>query len=223
MVDADRFTPPDKESRTKLRAEHGIPADAIIITLINRLSPEKGLHLAIEGIAQALSALPPDVRMRVKVLIAGDGPLRSQVEADIKGHGLDLVCRLWGEAAPSDVVTLLAISDIFLYSGTRGTNYSMAVLEAMAAGCAVIATTRPLSNAKLLAEGRGISIPAGDVEQICEALARLVNDPELCRQMGHLARNYVTTQHNALVLKRALMRATFWSELDQFLKLGMKS
>lgn len=223
MLDAERFTPPAKESRTKLRAEHAIPEEAIIITMINRLAPEKGLHLAIAGIAQALSALPPNVRTRVKVLIAGDGPLRSQVEEEIGWYGLDSICRLWGEAAPPDVVTLLALSDIFLYSGTRGTNYSMAVLEAMAAGCAVIATTRPLSNAKLLAEGRGIAIAADDVEQIGEALVRLVKDPELCRQMGYLAREYVATQHNSRMLKRTLMRATFWSELDEFLKLRMES
>lgn len=223
MVDVGRFIPPDRDSRMKLRAECGISEEAIIITLINRLSPEKGLHLAIEGIAQALSTLSTDMRIRVKVLIAGDGPLRSQIEEDIRRHGLDLVCRMWGEASPSDVITLLAISDIFLYSGTQGTNYSMAVLEAMAAGCAVIATTCPHSNMKLLAEGRGISIQAEDVEQICEALVRLVNDPELCCQMGHLARNYVATQHDARMLKRALMRATFWSELDQFLKIELES
>lgn len=222
MLDADRFTSPDKESRTKLRAEYAIPEDAIIITMINRLTPEKGLHLAIEGIAQALSALPPNVRMLVKVLIAGDGPLRSQIEADIVRHGLDSICRLPGEAAPSDVVTLLAISDIFLYSGRQGTNYSMAVLEAMASGCAVIASTRPLSNARLLADGRGIAIPAEDVGQIREALIQLVNDPELCRQMGHLARAYVATQHNSGMLKRVLMLTTFWSELDEFLKLRME-
>jgi glycosyltransferase involved in cell wall biosynthesis len=216
MLDADRFMPPNEESRARMRAEQDLPEDAIIITLINRLAPEKGLHLAIEGIARALLALPIAVRARVKVLIAGDGPLRTQVEAEIGRYGLDSVCRLWGEAAPSDVVTLLAISDIFLYCGTRGTNYSMAVLEAMAAGCAVIATTRPLSNAKLLAQGRGIAIPAEDVEQICESLVRLVNDPELCRQIGHLARNYVVTQHGAVMLKRALMRAAHWSALHEF-------
>jgi glycosyltransferase involved in cell wall biosynthesis len=223
MLDADRFTPPGKEARAKVRAEQGIPKDAITITMINRLVPEKGLHLAIEGMAQALSAFPPDVRARVKVLIAGDGPSRSQIEADIGRHGLDSACRLWGEAAPSDVVALLAISDIFLYSGTRGTNYAMAVLEAMAAGCAVIATTSPFSNAKLLAEGRGIALPTEDVEQICEALVRLVNDPELCRQMGHLARNYVATQHNATMLKRVLMRTTHWSALDEILERERKS
>src|SRR5258708_16520371 len=200
-----------------MREEQCIPEDAIKITLINRLAPEKGLHFAIEGITQALSALPTDVRIRVKVLIAGDGPLRSQIQADIKRYSLDSVCILWGEAAPTDVVTLLAISDIFLYTWTRGTNYSMAVVGAMAAGCAVIASTRPLSNAKLLAEGRGIAIPAEDVEQISKALVLLITDPELCRQMGLLARNYVATQHNATMLRRALMSATYWSALHEFL------
>jgi glycosyltransferase involved in cell wall biosynthesis len=217
VLDADRFTPPDKETRAKMRAEQGIPEDAIIITLINRLAPEKGLHLAIEGIAQALSALTSGVRMRVKVLIAGDGPLRSQVQADIGRRGLDSVCKLWGEAAPPDVVMLLAISDIFLYSGTRGTNYSMAVLEAMASGCAVIASTRPLSNAHLLADGRGIAVPAEDFEQMCQALVLLLNDLELCHKMGQLARNYVATHHSAATLRRNLMRASCWSSLDKFL------
>jgi glycosyltransferase involved in cell wall biosynthesis len=219
MVDVDRFTPPDKESRVKMRAEHGIPKEAIIITLINRLAPEKGLHLAIEGIAQALSTLSTDVRMRVKVLIAGDGPLRSQVEADIGRHGLNSVCRLWGEVAPSDVVTLLAISDIFLYSGTRGTNYSMAVLEAMASGCAVIASTRPLSNARLLADGRGIAVPAEHLEQTRQALVLLLNDLELCHKMGQLARNYVAVHHSAAIVRRSLLRASNWSSLDEFLRI----
>lgn len=159
----------------------------------------------------------------MKVLIAGDGPLRSQLEADIGQHGLDLVCKLWGEAASSDVVKLLAISDIFLYSGTRGTNYSMAVLEAMAAGCAVIASTRPLSNARLLADGRGIAVSAERLEQLSQALVLLLNDLELCREMGQLARNYVAVHHSASIVRRSLLRASYWSSLDQFLKMGSES
>jgi len=211
MVDVARFTPPDKESRASMRAEQGIAEEAIVITLINRLAPEKGLHFALEGIALALSALPPDVRARVRVLIAGDGPLRSQVEADIWRHSLDSVCILWGEANPSDVITLLGISDIFLYSGTRGTNYSMAVLEAMAAGCAVIASVVPQSNARLLAEGRGIALVPGNATEIATALARLCSDLVLCRQMGQKAREYVANYHTAVMLKRSLLRASFFA------------
>lgn len=216
ILDVNRFTPPGKEDRAKMRAEQHIREDAIVITLINRLAPEKGLQFALEGIAQALAAIPTDVRLRVEVLIAGDGPLRSHIQQGIELHGLHDVCVLWGEASPPDVVRLLAISDIFLYSGVRGTNYSMAVLEAMAAGCAVIASTRPLSNARLLAEGRGIAISAENVEQLCEALVQLVTHTEMRCQMSALARNYIVTQHNADMLRRALMRATFWPTFHEF-------
>ena len=191
--------------------EQGIPEQAIVITLINRFTAAKGMHFALEGIALALAALPTEVQTRVRVLIAGEGPLRSQVEADIRRLGLDGVCRLWGEATPSDVPMLLGVSDIFLYSGTRGTNYSMAVLEAMAAGCAVVASTAPQSNARLLAEGRGIAIAPGDAAEIGTALARLCSDLPLCRHMGQMAREHVATHHTAQMLKRSLLRASFFA------------
>lgn len=211
MVDITRFTFSDEPSRLSMRKELVIPEESILITMINRLAPEKGLDFALEGIALALLALPADVRTRVRVLIAGDGPLRSQVEAEIQRYGLDNVCILWGEAKPSDVIVLLGISDIFLYSGTRGTNYSMAVLEAMAAGCAVVASIVPQSNARLLADGRGIPIASGDAGAIGTALTCLCDDLALCRQMGQLAREYVATYHTAQVLKRSLLRASFFA------------
>jgi glycosyltransferase involved in cell wall biosynthesis len=215
MVDAGRFTRPDSTVRAKLLAEQDIPANAIIVTLINRLAPEKGLAVAMEGIALALKALTPEIRARVRVVIAGDGPLRRQVEADILRYDLTSTCRLWGTATPEDVVLLLGLADIFLYAGTRGTNYSVAVLEAMAAGCAVIASVIPRSNARLLAAGRGIAIPPGSATAICDALARICNDPILCRQMGGLCRDYVVTNHNASVLERSLLRASFFQPLLQ--------
>lgn len=176
VVDTDRFSPPTEEVRAKMRASRGIPEDAIVITLINRLAPEKGLSFALEGIALLLAELPTATRERVRVLIAGDGPLRSQVEADIVRYSLDTVCIVSGEANPVDVTMLLGLSDIFLYSGTRGTNYSMAVLEAMAASCAVVASTSPRSNARLLADGRGIAIMPANAHEIGTALTRLCKD-----------------------------------------------
>lgn len=210
-IDIHRFAPRESKEKARMRREQDIPESSILITLINRLVPEKGLHFALEGIAVAVSKLPPDIQTRVKVLIAGDGPLRSQIEMDIRRYGIDSVCTLWGDATPADVITLLSISDIFLYSGTRGTNYSMAVLEAMAASCAVIASTTPQSNARLLAEGRGIAIRPSDASEIGDALVRLCSNLELCSQMGDMAREYVATYHNAHMLKRTLLRASFFA------------
>lgn len=211
MVDASRFCPLDHETLIERRRSQGIPEDALVITLINRLAPEKGLSFALQGIAEALSELAPAIRSRVRILIAGNGPLRAQIEADIQRKALEGSCFLWGEARPADVVLLLSISDIFLYSGTRGTNYSMAVLEAMAAGCAVIATTAPQSNAKLLAEERGIAIKPGESAEISSALVHLCNDPALCHQMGQSAREYILAHHTAGMLKRKMLRASYFA------------
>ena len=207
IVDSTRFPSLDSAERLALRAAQQFPTDAIIITMINRLASEKGMDGALEGIAAALTMLTPEVRKQVKVLIVGDGPLRAQVEADIQRLGLASVCTLWGEAQPDDVIRLLSASNIFLYSGTRGTNYSMAVLEAMAAGCAVVASISPRSNARLLAEGRGIAIDVGKAHEIALALVRLCNDRECCQQMGQDARDYVALHHNAHALRATLLHA----------------
>ena len=78
----------------------------------------------------------------------------------------------------------------------------------MASSCAVIASTEPIANAFLLSDGRGFSVPFGNVEQTSEALLRLVTDAPLCRRMGIVARNYVSSYHNPEQFKCVLLQAT---------------
>jgi glycosyltransferase involved in cell wall biosynthesis len=210
LVDVARFTPSDDAIRIQRRAQYGLAADAIVVTMVNRLAPEKNVDLALRGLSQALQMLPRAARIRVRMMIAGEGPLRAQIEAAIRRHGLDATCTLLGEATPDDVSQLLGVSDIFLYTGTRGIN-PVAVLEAMAAGCGVIATTAPRMVATYLAENRGIAIPPGDAPAVAMALSQAITDLPRCRQMGRRAREYVTARHTAQALRRALRRGTFWA------------
>jgi glycosyltransferase involved in cell wall biosynthesis len=216
MIDVDHHLFLDDDSRTGLREKKGIPGDAIVVAIICRLSPEKGLDIALKAIEQVLSAFP-DLRARLHVIIAGDGPLQKQLEEEISQYGLSATCVLWGNISAEDVISLLAMSNILLYTSTRGACFPMAVLEAMASGCAVIASTQPESNALLLADGRGIAIPPNDVAQTAKALGQLVNDIELCRQMGQLARSYIGAQHSPTSFRRTLTRVTYWSELYELL------
>ena len=207
MVDSSRYQPLAAAARDALRTQRGLAADAIVVTMINRLAPEKGMDVALRGTRRALAALPADMRARVRLLIAGDGPLRQEVAAEAQRLGLGVCVTLCGEARPDDVLALLQLSDIFLYAGTRGTNYSMAVLEAMATGCAVVATTEPRSNAHLLAEGRGLAIAPGDDEALAGALGQLMRSTAARRAMGRLAREYVAVHHSAEALRASLLRA----------------
>src|SRR6266446_4511893 len=217
MIDINRHVLPDAVSRATLHEQKGLAVDAIVVAIVCRLSREKGLDIALESIHQALSSLPDERRERVRVILAGDGPLRKQIAEIIAQLDLSQYCLLYGELSADEVITLLGISDIFLYTSTRGACIPMSVLEAMASACAVIASTEPLANAVLLADGRGIAVPSGDAVQAGKALTCLLNDVELCHRMGTLARDYIAEHHSPTQFRRTLLRATHWSGLDELL------
>ncbi|HEX9069767.1 MAG TPA: D-glucuronyl C5-epimerase family protein [Ktedonobacterales bacterium] len=211
MIDADRYHPLEPAERKAQRARLGIADDDIVVTLASRLAPEKGLHIAIPGIREALSSLSPQARAHTHILIAGDGPSRAEVEADIRANGLEDTCRLLGALGPNDIASLLGMSDIFLYTSTRGAGRPMAVLESMAAGCAVIAARQPDSLSAVLAEGRGLAIPTQDSAAVATALKQLIGDSATRQRMGHLAREHIQTHYSSDALRRCLLRATFWA------------
>lgn len=218
-----QYTDLSAQEKAARRASLGIPTDALVIAITVRLEMEKGLDISLESISRALSSLAPAVRDRVRVMIAGEGELRQWLEQEIRLRGLSHVCRMLGNIPSEGVHSLLAASDISLHTSVRGVCMPAAVLEGMAAGCAVIASTEPLANVQVLAEGRGIVVPAGDVEQTSQALVRLINDPELCNKMGSKARNYVSVYHSHAAFRRTLLRATYWSALDELLQMSSKS
>ncbi len=219
-IDSDLFTPLEPEARERERVRLGIGKDDVIIVMNGRLAPEKGLHIALSAVAETLAGLPSDLRSRLRMIIAGEGPARGDVEAMMHSKGLNSISLLLGEAEPLEVATLLGMSDVFLYTSLRGTNTSLAVLEAMAAGCAVVASERPQSHAKLLADGRGVSIPPGDLSAVRSALSRVLLDPRLRAEMGRSARDYIVRNYSPLALRRALLRATYYSPMQNY---GVKS
>lgn len=217
MIDIDRHPIFDACERASKREQYGIPSDALVITMICRLAPEKGVDVALESISLVLARITPEQRARTRFVLAGDGPLRQQIEEEINARRLRQVCKLWGEASSEDVVTLLGLCDIFLHTSIRGAFYSMNVLEAMASGCAIVASNEPPLNEQLLADGRGVVVPAGDAQRTAQALVSLIDDAQRCRQMGASARSYIERHHSPTALKRVLLRATSWANLDEIL------
>ena len=85
------------------------------------------------------------------------------------------------------------------------------VYEAMAAGCAVVATMQPTDVVQLLAEGRGIAVPAGSADALRDALVRCLCDWVEAKQMGRRARDYIAAHHTARALRRSLLQATYFA------------
>ncbi|HTK05713.1 MAG TPA: D-glucuronyl C5-epimerase family protein [Ktedonobacteraceae bacterium] len=206
-IDVAQYCRLDHTKRAALRVQHGIAADAIVITTICRLSPEKGVVIALEALDHALSLLSPGLRTRVRFVIAGDGPLRARLQEEIMQRGLGLTCTLWGEISHADALLLHDLSDIYLYSGTRGGGYSLVLLEAMAAASAVLASDVPLANVRMLADERGLVVSAGDIAATAQALVRLIEDEDLRLKLGHRARQYVSLYNTEREFRRVWQRS----------------
>lgn len=217
MIELEHHQLPDAQSRHAQRTRYGLTDEARVIALVCRLTTEKGLDSALSALDLALARLTEDQRAQVSMVFVGDGPLRSQLEADVRQRGLDAHCQFLGDASREKVSEILGISDIFLYTSIRGAGYPFAILEAMASSCAVIASTEPPGNQELLAEGRGMIVPVGDAEQTANALVRLLTSPLQTRQMGELARAYVEKEHSPARFQRALLRAMHWRGLRELL------
>jgi glycosyltransferase involved in cell wall biosynthesis len=195
-VDLDRFRPADAARRSAARARWGLDPTATWVASVSRLAPEKGVDVIVE----ALARIAPDDRPGL--VVAGDGPMRPALESLARERGV--AAHFVGALGASEVVELLAAADLFVYAGRQGANTPYAVLEAMAAGLAVAASTEPAVHAVMLAEDRGIAIAPDDPDAMAAAIARLASSPAVRADFGRRAREYVEQHHAPEVLDREL-------------------
>ena len=101
-----------------------------------------------------------------------------------------------------DVPALLALADVYVHPSLQE-GYSNALLEAMAAGKAVVATAVG-GNVEAVSDGStGLLVPAQDAAAIARAIARLLADPAAARQMGARARQYVHERYEMSAMVRS--------------------
>jgi glycosyltransferase involved in cell wall biosynthesis len=136
-VDVERFSP-SPANKIRWRRERGIPEDACVIVSTARLAREKRL----ERLIRAFAALSRD-RQDLWLLMAGDGPLRKELEDSADSTGAGDRIRFLGLV--DDVPGLLQASDLFVLPSDRE-GLSVSLTEAMSAGLVCIVTDIPGSN-----------------------------------------------------------------------------
>jgi glycosyltransferase involved in cell wall biosynthesis len=164
----------DRSREVHARQALGLGPDEIVISAVGRLEPQKRFDLLIRACA-ALRANYP----RLRLLIAGDGSLKSELRR--------LAAELIGDAGCllghyEDVGTLHHATDVFVqssdYEGTPN-----AVLEAMALETPVVATAAG-GTAEIMQDGvHGRIVPCGDVDALVSAIERT-----LCAEADTVAR-----------------------------------
>ena len=177
-VNLARFT--GKRSAGSHRALGASSARTVVIGAAGRLVDVKDHATLVEAIAR--------LRQRgrdVLGVIAGDGPLRADLEARIVRAGLDGVVRLLGHRG--DIERVLEGLDIFVQS-SKSEGMSNTILEAMASGLPVVATHVGGADEMVVAGETGILVPPSNAERLADALNRLVGDADLRVKLGEAGR-----------------------------------
>ena len=135
---------------------------------IGRLVPYKGLDM---GIAAAGPHLKSGA-MRLDVI--GDGPMRPDLEAQVRAAGLESAVTFHGQVAHADVQDLAVQSNILLFPSIREFGGGV-VLEAMALGVVPVIVDYA-GPGELVTPETGFAVPIGTRDQIIPALARVLED-----------------------------------------------
>ena len=118
------------------------------------------------------------------LLVAGAGPLREDLEAEAARLGLADRVRFLG--VRRDRATLYAAMDLFVLP-SRWEGLSLALVEAMGAGRAVVATDVG-GNPEVVQHGRtGLLVPPGDAGALADAIGKVARDRELRASLGDAA------------------------------------
>jgi glycosyltransferase involved in cell wall biosynthesis len=165
-VETDAFA--DAVPGAGLRQELDV-ADRTVILCVGRLVAEKGQRFLVEAMPHIVARHPDAV-----LVLVGAGPDRGALHDYAQQLNIDRDVRI--VAPRDDVPGLLALSSVFvLPSFSEG--IPLALIEAMAAGKPVVATTVP-GNLDVVVDGRyGVLVPARDARALAEAVCTLLDDP----------------------------------------------
>jgi glycosyltransferase involved in cell wall biosynthesis len=158
----------------------GILPPGRVIGAVSQLRPEKGVATLIRAFARMRAECAP-----VTLVLVGDGPCRSELEMLAGQLGIAASCRFAGQV--SDVRPWLRAMDIFVQPSLSEA-LSNSLLEAMAIGCAAVAS-RAGGNPEVIDHGRtGLLYEAGDVEGLGACLRGLLADEERRRELAEAGR-----------------------------------
>ena len=181
----------------QLREQLKIPEGNKVIVSVGRLSHEKG-HI---DLVRAFAGLPEPLRASARLILVGDGPERGRLEQACKANGVMGSVFLAGHQ--DDVKPFYGIADVFvLPSYTEGS--PNVLLEAMAAGVAVIATD--VGGVPELAHNdrSALLVRAHDPASLSNAISQLLGDPKLRERLKASACD-VVRQHSPDIYFRALI------------------
>jgi glycosyltransferase involved in cell wall biosynthesis len=164
-VDLDRFSP---GGRGRARERFAVADDAFLAVCVRRLVPRMGLDTLIDAWARALPGLPTPAHL----LIAGDGLLRGELDAQIAAAGLKDSVRLLGRIDDDALVDLYRAADVGVVPTRAFEGFGLVVVEAAGCGTPTIVTRVGGLPEAVAGLDRSLSVPPGDPAALAARIER---------------------------------------------------
>ncbi len=167
-----------RAARQNLRRELRLEPDALLLGLVCRIVEQKGIAYALRAFQQIRQRFPI-----ARLIIAGDGDLRAQLEALARELGIDEYVHWVGWR--SDAHKLIGAFDVLLMP-SLWEGFGLVLLEAMSRRVPVIASRVSAIPEVVIHGETGLLVGARDVDALANAMTRLLEDHALRQHMGLL-------------------------------------
>jgi mannosyltransferase len=183
-VDTDVYSPP--ADRPAVFAESRLPG-RYAIGCFGRVRAQKGSDVFVEAMCALLPRYPDFSAVMVGAIVPEQQAFANELKAKIAAAGLTSRIVMTGELSIEEVQRWYKRLTIYAFT-SRNEGFGLTLIEAMAAGAALVASRAGAAAYVVEAGISGVLTPPGDVEALVAALEPLMRDPAAAAAMGMRAR-----------------------------------
>ena len=196
-VDPAAFAP-DSDLRRRAREEFGYAGQDVVLGIAARLTEAKGHRFLFEAVAGLRAEYP-----RVRLLVLGQGDLESELKQ--LAEKLEIASITTFAGFRNDIATCIQAFDVGVQPSIDCEASSFSVMEQMSTGIPIVASDHG-GTKEIVRDGiDGFIVPQGRVTPLADALALLVRDAGMRRQMGESSRKRIGDEFTlALLAKRTI-------------------
>ena len=153
-----------------------------IISCAARLREDKGMGVLLEAFAEVQKRMP-----KASLVLCGDGPMRSEIDARKQ---LNVHCLGYR----ADVPAVFAASAMSVLPSIRPEGYGMALYESQAVGTPVVTTAAGGTEEAMIDGVTGIVVPPSSAQDMASAIISIAENPEKRREMTIAAKTFAETR-----------------------------
>jgi len=181
-LEVGKYAPLTAEERARFRAELGIPANAAVICKVARLFHLKGHGYLLRAMKRIVEAVPS-----ARLALVGDGILKSELERSAREMGIGERVIFVGLVPPDEIRRCVGMSDVVAHCSLRE-GLARVLPQSLLCGVPVVSYDIDGAGEAVIDGETGLLVPPESVDELAEALVRLLTDRALAARMGETGR-----------------------------------